>query len=173
MVGRTDGNDRAAGIRPLSLILVSLLMVVTVGCQSTVPSQSVRYNNVRFMDLWNTYTHCLAVDRPQLATLDASKLHEVSESQSYQVSIHDFVPNQFRKNLSQLSPRLAVDLHAMAAACSLHAGNLAASTGDLDLARAQFNQILSSQNQSQHPFYSEQARARLAALELSFQASLR
>ena len=56
----SDKRDIRAGI---FAILVAALSVV--GCQSNPATTSVRYDNVRFMDVWSTYTHCLSSDQTQ------------------------------------------------------------------------------------------------------------
>ena len=75
--------------------------------------------------------------------------------------------------MTQPASRLAVDVHAMAAACSLHAGNLAVSVGEHDLARNEFRQVLENQTQSDYFYYASQARERLSYLDLTLQAALR
>jgi hypothetical protein len=61
----------------------------------------------------------------------------------------------------------------MAAACSLHAGNLAVSVGEHDLARNEFRLVLENQTQSDYSYYTSQARERLSYLDLTLQAALR
>ena len=53
-------------------VLVTALSVI--GCQSNPAVTSVRYDNVRFMDVWSTYTHCLSSDQTQTALFDSHKL---------------------------------------------------------------------------------------------------
>lgn len=61
----------------------------------------------------------------------------------------------------------------MAASCSLHAGNLAMSAGELDVARSQFREVLQGHAESDYAYYTAQARERLTQLELTLQAALR
>ncbi|MBI4000204.1 MAG: hypothetical protein HY348_00265 [Nitrospira defluvii] len=152
---------------------ILITSLAAVGCQSSPASTSVRYDNVRFMDVWSTYTHCLSTEETQSAMLDSTKLHEVSQTQANQSLLENFLPAQFKNMVTQPSSRLAVDVHAMAASCSLHAGALALAVGEHDLARNQFRQILNSHPQSDYSYYAAQARARLSHLELTLQAALR
>ena len=164
----SDKRDIRVGI---FAILVAALSVV--GCQSNPATTSVRYDNVRFMDVWSTYTHCLTSDQTQSALLDSHKLREVSQSQALRSPLDDFLPTKLKSMVTQPAARLAVDVHAMAAACSLHAGNLAVAVGEHDLARNEFRQVLENQTQSDYSYYASQARERLSYLDLTLQAALR
>lgn len=164
----SDKRDIRAGI---FAILVATLSVV--GCQSNPATTSVRYDNVRFMDVWSTYTHCLSSDQSQSALIDSHKLREVSQAQALRSPLEDFLPIKLKSMVTQPASRLAVDVHAMAAACSLHAGNLAVAVGEHDLARNEFRQVLENQTQSDYSYYALQARERLLYLDLTLQAALR
>ena len=152
-------------------VLVTALSVI--GCQSNPAVTSVRYDNVRFMDVWSTYTHCLSSDQTQTALFDSHKLREISQAQAHRPPLENFLPTKLKSMVAQPASRLAVDVHAMAAACSLHAGNLAVSVGEHDLARNEFRQVLENQTQSDYSYYASQARERLSYLDLTLQATLR
>lgn len=154
-------------------ILVILVTALSVaGCQTSPVTTSVRYDNVRFMDVWSTYTHCLSSDQTQSALLDSHKLREVSQTQALPSPLDNLLPTKLKSMVTQPASRLAVDIHAMAAACSLHAGNLAVAVGEHDLARNEFRQVLANQTQSDYSYYASQARERLSYLELTLQAAL-
>ena len=152
-------------------ILVTALSIA--GCQTSAATTSVRYDNVRFMDVWSTYTHCLSSDQTQSAVLDSYKLREVSQAHALPSPLENLLPTKLKSMVTQPASRLAVDIHAMAAACSLHAGNLAVAVGEHDLARNEFRQVLANQTQSDYSYYASQARERLSYLELTLQAALR
>jgi hypothetical protein len=59
--------------------------------------------------------------------------------------------------------RLAVDLHAMAASCALHAGDVALEDGRENVARQLYGEVLNYED-STYNFYVGQARSRLAGL---------
>ena len=158
--------------RKMSLVAVLATGLFAAGCQSGPATTSVRYDNVRFMDIWGTYTHCLSSDEAQAAMLDSSKLQQVSQIRTHPSPLEDLFPTKLKNRVAQPASRLAVDIHAMAAACSLHAGDLAISVGEHDLARNQFRQILSSHTQSDYSYYAAQARERLSNLESTLQAAL-
>jgi hypothetical protein len=164
--------DTMAAIKyKLSAVLV--LSLAAVGCQSSPAPTAVRYDNGRFMDVWGTYTRCLSTDDAQSAALYSGKLHEMSQTQAPRSSLDDFLPTQFKHVITQPSSRMAVDVQAMAASCSLHTGTLALTTGNHDLAQHQFTQILHSYPQPDYAYYAEQARELLTQLKLALQASLR
>lgn len=125
------------------------------------------------MDVWSTYTHCLSADDSRVALQDSTKLQNVSRAQTTRSSLETILPAGLKNMVSQPSSRLAVDVHAMAASCSLHAGNLAMAAGELDLARHQFREVLHSHAESEYAYYTAQARERLTQLELTLQAALR
>jgi hypothetical protein len=150
-----------------------VLSLAAVSCQSSPVSTSVRYDNVRFMDVWSTYTSCLSTVNRQSAALYSAKLYSVSQTQTNRSPLENFLPAQLKNIITSPSSRLAVDIQAMAASCSLHTGTLALTAGESDLARTQFIQVLNSYTQSDYSYYAAQARARLSELELTLQASLR
>jgi hypothetical protein len=155
----------------LAIILFGHLSVV--GCQSLSPSEADRYNNGAFMELWQTYMHCLRTTDLTTASLVSSKLHSAAEISSHE-AVPNIVPIQLRKNLGPATSRLAVDLQSMAVACSIHAGDVAMSAGDFDTARIHYKRVLIHQDTlGEAAYYISQARAKLEALELSLQASIR
>ncbi|MGC3976617.1 MAG: hypothetical protein QM771_19870 [Nitrospira sp.] len=125
------------------------------------------------MDVWSTYTHCLSADDSQVALQDSTKLRSVSRDQTARSTFETILPASLKNMVSQPASRLAVDVHAMAASCSLHAGNLAMSAGELDVARNQFREVLQGHAESDYAYYTAQARERLTQLELTLQAALR
>jgi hypothetical protein len=163
---------KAAGILNCRMWGVLLVLLTVAGCQSS-GGISTRYDNAKFMDVWATYTHCLSTDDPRSAAKYSALLQERAQVQSNDSTLGDILPAQLKQNIAQPSSRLAVDIHAMAAACGLHAGTLALSTGEHDLATSQFTQILNGYSQPEYSYYAEQALARLAHPALSFQAMLK
>ncbi|MBH0196883.1 MAG: hypothetical protein HP494_15155 [Nitrospira sp.] len=74
------------------------------------------------------------------------------------------LPTQLERLVSNPANRLAVDIHAMTAACSLHTGQLALYEGHVDEARQAFTSILTL-NQTLSPYYILQAKRFLTELE--------
>jgi len=157
----------------ISLVGILAMTVTAVGCQSSPMTPPVRYDNVRFMDVWSTYTHCLSTEEIQAALLDANKLRDVSLAQLPRSPLDNLLPTTLKSMVSQPASRLAVDVRAMAASCSLHAGDLAVSAGESELAMDQFRDVLHSHAGSDYSYYTAQARERLSHLALTLQAALR
>lgn len=170
-----DSSPRKTGIMRYGTFGHSLLLFTVLsalGCQSNPAVTSVRYDNVRFMDVWSTYTRCLSAEESRVALQDATKLRLVSRDQTTRSPLETILPAGLKNIVSPPSSRLAVDVHAMAAACSLHAGNLAMSAGEVDLARDQFREVLHGHAEADYAYYTAQARERLTQLELTLQAAL-
>lgn len=163
---------KAAGTLNCRKWVVLLVLLTAAGCQSG-GGLSTRYDNAKFMDVWATYTNCLSTDDARSAAKYSASLQEMRQDQSSDSTFGDILPAQLKQAIAQPSSRLAVDIHAMAAACGLHTGTLALSTGEHDLATSQFTQILNGYSQSEYSYYAEQALARLAHPALSFQAFLK
>ena len=65
---------------------------------------------------------------------------------------------------TQAPSRLAIDVHAMAASCILHAGDIASEDGKDAIARQLYSEVLSYEEPA-YSFYIGQARSRLAQLQ--------
>jgi hypothetical protein len=78
------------------------------------------------------------------------------------------LPKKLEGYVSQPTTRLAVDVKAMAAACSIRTGQLALDAGHLDLARNLFKTVLSYPQSEDYEYYSSQAQTLLAELEMRF-----
>src|SRR5882762_11634105 len=131
----------------LILIVVSILVSVA-GFQTGQPVQAAAIDNGSFMSLWSTYSHCQA-------TTDIDQLREnaltLTNAANRSLTQEGFVlplPGQLEKFVSTPAARFAVDVKAMAAACSLRAGSAAVEAGKLDIAKNLFQTILRYQPQS-------------------------
>ncbi|MBU6433788.1 MAG: hypothetical protein KJS98_10785, partial [Nitrospirae bacterium] len=77
------------------------------------------------------------------------------------------LPGKLEKFVSAPAARFAVDVKAMAAACSLRAGSAAVAAGKLDVAKDLLQTILSYHPQSEYAYYTLQAKALLSELEMN------
>ena len=117
------------------------------------------------MSLWSNYSHC------QTATdLDQLKEHALTLTNAADRSLTEegFVlplPGKLERFVSTPAARFAVDVKAMAAACSLRAGSAAVVAGKLNLAKDLLQTVLSYQSQSEYAYYVVQAKALLSELE--------
>lgn len=131
-------------------------------CQAGGAFNQEASDNTRFMNVWFTYTRCVTSSNLESTQHDSFQLRSIGR-----INLE-----QFDSPLPHLSPttRLAVDLKAMSASCTLHAGDLAATSGRWDTARDMFNAVLREHPEPIYAYYAEQARARLIKLETGLQA---
>jgi hypothetical protein len=156
-----------------NLFILAALSILAVGCQSGQSLKQSAVDNGNFMSLWNTYSHCQnSTDFEQLKH-DAVVLSEAARrSQSPDAFVLP-LPGKLERLVATPSARLAVDVKAMSAACSLRAGQAAVETRQFDIARELLSGILEYHPQSEYAFYSLQAKTILSELEPpSLQVSL-
>ena len=151
-------------MKNLRLIVVSILVAVA-GFQTGQPVQAAALDNGSFMSLWSTYSHCQT-------TTDIDQLREnaltLTNAANPSLTEEAFVlplPGKLEKFVSPPAARYAVDVKAMAAACSLRAGSAAVEEGKLDVAKDLLQTVLSYQPQSEYAYYALQAKALLSELE--------
>jgi hypothetical protein len=153
----------AAFRQRLAFGLLGVLFLAS-GCQ-TSPSKPTGLDNTRFMSLWETYGSCKAASDLNQATLHLERLS--AAAQLREGGNEGFVlplPTKLESLVTNPPRRLAVDVPAMAAACSLHTGQLALQEGRTDLARDVFASVLALRDKVSS-YYVLQARAFLAQLE--------
>ena len=151
-------------MKNLRLILVSILVSVA-GFQTGQPVQAAAIDNGSFMSLWSSYSHCQA-------TTDIDQLREdaltLTNAANRSLTRDGFVlplPGQLEKFVSTPAARFAVDVKAMAAACSLRAGSAAVVAGKLDIAKDLLQAVLNYYPQSEYAYYTLQAKTLLSELE--------
>jgi hypothetical protein len=116
------------------------------------------------MSLWEAYGSCKAASDLNQAT---SHLERLSAAAQLREGNEGFVlplPTQLESLVTSPPRRLAVDVPTMAAACSLHTGQLALQEGRTDFARDVFASVLALRDKVSS-YYVLQARAFLAQLE--------
>ena len=153
-------------MKNLPLILVSIL-VSMAGCQTGQPVKTAAIDNGSFMSLWSAYSHCQAsTDIDQLRG-NALTLTNAANRSITQKSFVLPLPGKLEQFVSTPAARFAVDVKAMAAACSLRAGSAAVEAGQLDIAKDLLQTVLSYQPQSEYAYYALQAKALLSEIETS------
>ena len=151
-------------MKNLRLIIVSILISVA-GFQPSQPAHAAAIDNGSFMSLWSTYSHCqAATDLDQLSE-NALTLTNAADRSLTQEGFILPLPGKLEQLVSTPAARLAVDVKAMAAACSLRAGSAAVEAGKLSLAKDLLETVLSYQPQSEYAYYTLQAKALLSKLE--------
>jgi hypothetical protein len=117
------------------------------------------------MSLWNSYSHCQATTDLDQLREDALTLTNVANRSLTQEGFVLPLPGKLEQIVSTPAARFAVDIKAMAAACSLRAGSAAVEAGKLDVAKDLLKTILNYQPQSEYAYYTLQAKALLSELE--------
>ena len=151
-------------MKNLRLIIVSILISVA-GFQPSQPAHAAAIDNGSFMSLWSTYSHCqAATDLDQLSE-NALTLTNAADRSLTQEGFLLPLPGKLEQFVSTPAARFAVDVKAMAAACSLRAGSAAMEEGKLRLAKDLLQTVLSYQPQSEYAYYTLQAKTLLSKLE--------
>jgi hypothetical protein len=148
------------------LMLVGILVSVA-GFQTGQPVQAAAIDNGSFMSLWRSYSHCQATTDIDQLREDALTLTNAANRSLTQEGFVLPLPGKLEKFVSTPAARFAVDVKAMAAACSLRAGSAAVEAGKLDIAKDLLQTILTYQPQSEYAYYTLQAKALLSELETS------
>ena len=152
-------------MKNLRVMMLASMLVSVAGLQTGQPVQASGIDNGSFMSLWSSYSHCQA-------TTDIDQLREdaltLTNAANHSLTQEGFVlplPGKLEKFVSTPAARFAVDVKAMAAACSLRAGSAAVEAGKLDIAKDLLQTVLSYQPQSEYAYYALQAKALLSELE--------
>jgi len=148
-------------------VLVITMLVSWAGFEFDQPAQAAAIDNRSFMSLWNTYSHCQTTNdfaqlRDNALTLTNAATRSLRE-ESFVLPL----PDTLEQFVSTPAARFAVDVKAMAAACSLRASFAAVEAGKVDVAKDLLQPILSYQPQSEYAYYSQQAKSLLSELEPS------
>ena len=157
--------------RMLVLGLMGIVFLAS-GCQTTRSSEVVQHDNDTFMSLWQTYNDCKVASNFDQAQSGLKELSTASLKKS--MGQDGFVlplPSKLKRFVSAPANRLAVDVQAMTAACSLHAGQLALHEGQVDAARDVFTSVITLQKDVS-PYYVMQAKRHLTELERGVTVSL-
>jgi hypothetical protein len=154
-------------MKNLRLLAASVLLIIVVGLQIVQPAQAAALDNGSFMSLWKSYSHCQATTNIDQLTEDALTL---TDAANHSLSQEGFVlplPGKLEQFVSAPAVRFAVDVKAMAAACSLRAGLAAVEAGKIAIAKDLLQPILSYEPQSEYAYYALQAKTLLSELEPS------
>jgi hypothetical protein len=146
------------------MMLVGILVSVA-GLLAGQPVQAATIDNGSFMSLWTTYSQCQATTDLNQLREAASTLTNAANRSLTQESFVLPLPGKLEQFVSAPTARFAVDVKAMAAACSLRAGSAAVTAGKIDVAKDLLKTILSYQPQSDYAYYAIQAKALLSELE--------
>ena len=152
-------------MKNLRLFLLMSILVSVAGFQAGQPVQAAAIDNGSFMSLWSSYSHCQATTDIDQLKEDALTLTNAANRSLTQEGFVLPLPGQLEKLVSTPAARFAVDVKAMAAACSLRAGSAAVVAGKLDLAKDLLQSVLNYHPQSEYAYYTLQAKTLLSELE--------
>jgi hypothetical protein len=153
-------------MKKLGLLAASVLLAV-VGLQTAQPAQAAAIDNGSFMSLWKSYSNCQATTDIDQMREDASILTSAANRSLSQEGFVLPLPGKLEQFISTPAARFAVDVKAMAAACSLRAGSAAVEAGKIAMAKDLLQPILSYEPQSEYAYYALQAKTLLSELEPS------
>ncbi|MGH7233636.1 MAG: hypothetical protein ACREJU_20080 [Nitrospiraceae bacterium] len=155
----------------VSALIVGLGLLLA-GCQTGHSiDKHAGLDNAGFMSLWDTYSYCkIGTDLTAMHTA-AQRLNQLAYRPAIVNASDSPLPKAIQRWVSEPPARLAVDPKAMAAACSVHTGQVALSVGRHDLADEMFRSVLQYPAITS-PYYIEQARAGLAQVSSSDQAAI-
>ena len=160
-------------MRTPSLIILAAITLMAVGCQSTQPVKQSLADNGSFMGLWKVYSHCQNATNFEEMTQDAGVLTTSARPSLSRDSFVLPLPGKLEQLVTTPSARLAVDVKAMSAACSLRAGQAAVEANRIDIAKELLRGILEYYPQADYAFYTLQAKELLSEIDpASVQVSL-
>ena len=136
-----------------------------VGCQSNQPMKQFGVDNGSFMSLWKTYSSCQNTNDLDQLKQSAVILHTAAKRLLWNDTFVLPLPGKIGQFVAEPSPRLAVDVKAMSASCSLRAGQAAVQARQTDIAKELLHDILEYHPESDYAFYTVQAKAILSELE--------
>jgi hypothetical protein len=169
---RPQGDAAVKRINRSLVYGLAMMALLASGCQTASQTPRVGLDNNAFMSLWQTYSHCRLSSDVGEAQYDMLKLTEAS---SLRHGTDGFVlplPKKLDQLVKNPTNRFAVDVRAMASACSLHAGQLALEKGERDLARDLFATVLTLHAEEESSYYLIQAKTILSGLDRGFDVSL-
>ncbi len=149
-------------MKQTNLILVGLSLLI-LGCQTGQP-KVVTGDHGSFMGLWNTYAHCQASTELDQLKHDAVILTTAATKSAVPAGFVMPLPGKIERLVTVPSARLAVDVKAMAASCSLKAGQAAVGLQKFDIARPLLESVVGF-HESDYAYYSVQAKSILASLD--------
>lgn len=168
-MNRTGRSTRACRLlrRTIKVALGLLCMTLLLdGRQASRPSSTSEVSDHEtFMNLRRIYNHCRSNTEPDAMLTDSRRLSRAVGNLTIGEPVPLFLPEPIQHLISNPPSGLAVDLKAMAAACTLYTGEAARSAGRNRTASEQFRSVIFTHSQAEYPYYVDQARLALAQME--------
>jgi hypothetical protein len=111
-----------------------------------------------FLSMWNLYSQCRSRSDVDQMWQDAQQLHQRIRVLDHAAQAAHLLPDSIEQALAEPPPRLAVDPKAMAADCTLLAGQAAQNAGHGRFAAEMFRFVLFNFSQPRYAYYRSQAR---------------
>jgi len=142
------------------------------GCQ-TSPTKATGIDNPGFMSLWGTYTQCRSTSDVGEAQSSMTTLSGAAQISHQADGFVLPLPQNLERYVTTPANRLAVDVRAMAADCSLHTGQVALGLGLVDVAKEALTGVIALHDKTDSKnYYVEKAAKLLAEIESGIQVSL-
>lgn len=116
------------------------------------------------MGLWRIYNHCRSTRDPDEKQEDARRLDLALRSRVRQEAASDRLPTLLQRVIEASPSRLAVDPKAMAAACTLDAGEATQAAGRNREAVELFRFIGAAYAEPKYAYYAARAKRNLARI---------
>lgn len=155
----------------LALGLIGAMLLAS-GCQAGPQPKQAGLDNRGFMSLWETYSDCRIASDLNQANVAMKRLAGAAQTQEENEGFVLPLPSKLERLVTNPTYRLAVDVRAMAAACSLHTGQLALGQGRTDFARDAFASVVTL-HREESSYYVLQAKTFLKELEQGVDVSLK
>lgn len=146
-------------------LIVVCILISFAGFQTAQTARAASIDNGSFMSLWSNYSNCQTTTDIEQLRASASTLTNAANRSLIEDGFVLPLPGKLEQFISVPAARVAVDVKAMAAACSLRASYAAMELGNLDFAKDLLRTILSYQPQSEYSYYIRQAKALLLEIE--------
>ena len=121
------GRRRSGALR----LLFFMSLVGMGGCHSSWPldRSAPVLENAQFMDAWGTYLHCRSSVEPGAINADLQKLDRAAQVVVARNTPFLPLPAGLKVHVAAPPSRLAVDPHALVAACAQHGDKVAQAAG--------------------------------------------
>jgi hypothetical protein len=147
-----------------------ILLVPLNGCDTSRQGSQSLSDSSGLMDLWSTYTHCYGSADIDAIREDAQQLTQAASTFD---SAEALSSSEIDKPVpSRPTSRMSVDPAAMAAACTLHAGQAAQAMGRLNVARDMFQMIILCFPRSRYQYYRDHALQGLDQMDAASRSTL-
>jgi hypothetical protein len=143
-------------------VWLCFLLWVLQACQYVpLGTETTDLDHRAFVSLWRTYSHSRTSEDLDEVREDIRQLSEDLRGIARKVDAPSLLPEGIERLIAEPPSRLTVDPHAMVAACTLHAADVAQAGGKLDVASALYRSIIRTYSHKDYAPYMAKATAGL------------